>query len=120
MRAPTPFTVIDGACFLGKFSGFGSVEVVYDKVSGAAFTHVAPLQMLGLPLGVFRHTYETTSEPAGGSVLTQTVVVTTRGLGLLLGGVFEKAFRKRMPVSFQELADYDLRQRLGRNQIATG
>lgn len=107
VKASEPFVVADGARFSGVFKGFGAVEVRVEDVSELAFTHVAPLRMLGFCLGAFRHSYVVSSDPHEPvSTLTQTVRVSTTGAGRLLTGVFKRAFGDRMPESFEELNRY--------------
>lgn len=107
VEAAAPFVVADGVCFSGIFKGFGSVEVRFEDVTDLAFTHVAPLRMLGFRLGSFSHTYVVSGEQDEAvSTLTQVVRVSTTGVGRLLTGVLKRGFGDRMPESFEELRRY--------------
>ncbi|MGN6687566.1 MAG: SRPBCC family protein [Actinomycetales bacterium] len=106
--ATPPGPIATGSRLTGRFKGSGRAEVTFmDVVQDQRFTHHSVLSIPRTPvhLGLFDHTYSV-REARGGTELTQHVRFEPSGLGRWLAPVIVQSFRRRLPVSFDELRRY--------------
>lgn len=100
-----PGPISSGSRLSGRFKGSGRAEVTFvDVVPGQRFTHHSVLRVPGTPvvIGSFDHTYIVATRGSGAEV-TQRVQLGPTGLGRLLAPLIMASFRRRLPVSFDEL-----------------
>ena len=97
----------NGAVMTGIFKGSGRATVVFENViPNTEFTHYSKMKLLNtIPLGEFRHNYKL-EDKEGRTQFTQTVSFEPKGLGLVLKSAIMKAFKKRLPESFDEFQAY--------------
>lgn len=108
-----PGPIATGTRLIGRFKGSGRAEVRFvDVVPGERFTHHSVMQVPGtrVRLGVFDHTYRVTPA-ASGTDVSQHVRFAPSGIGRLLAPLIMLSFRRRLPVSFEELRRYAERPR---------
>jgi len=113
--AAPPGEIRSGSTLRGRFKGSGRASVTFlNVVKDRQFTHHTLMKFpyTAITLGRFDHTY-TVEESAGGTLVTQHLVFDPSRFGRLMALLIMRSFRRRLPISFDELQAYAEHQGLG-------
>lgn len=101
-----PRPIATGTVMTGRFKGSGRAVVVFDAVvPGRTFTHVSDMRAGPVAVGKFRHTYRIRQVGEGTEVF-QHVAFAPSGVAYPFAPLIMRAFRSRLPASFDELRHY--------------
>lgn len=106
--ADPPGEIRSGSTLRGRFKGSGPASVTFVEVmKDQHFTHhtLMTIPHTAITLGRFDHTYSV-QQTGGGTLVTQHLLFAPSGLGRLMAPLIMRSFRRRLPISFDELQTY--------------
>ncbi len=106
--ADPPGEIRSGSKLRGRFKGSGPANVTFaNVVKDRQFTHHTLMKVpyTAITLGRFDHTYSV-QEAGDGTLVTQHLRFAPCGLGRMTAPLIMRSYRRRLPVSFDELQAY--------------